>query len=142
MFHFSTVMDFSAALVNPYLACSCAEFLGCMSFGIKNIYTQERTISGWYHLLIEEVGRRKHLPVVMTAKSTSSSSQSSASSPLWGRTEDPDSTNDSSEKVPCMLEDDKDDKQSVRSEWQHLETNPEAVRVRVALHTAAIIRIC
>lgn len=41
-----------------------SEFLGCMSFGINHIQKSRRTVNGWYYLLTEEVGRRKHLRVV------------------------------------------------------------------------------
>uniref|UniRef100_T1J7Q8 Uncharacterized protein n=1 Tax=Strigamia maritima TaxID=126957 RepID=T1J7Q8_STRMM len=47
------------------------EFLGCMSFGITHVIKKQ--VNGWYRLLIENVGERKHfasskkdLPIAMT----------------------------------------------------------------------------
>lgn len=39
-----------------------SEFLGCMSFGIKHIFTKTQ-VSGWYRVLTEAVGRSKHFAV-------------------------------------------------------------------------------
>ncbi|KAL4231417.1 hypothetical protein ACF0H5_008995 [Mactra antiquata] len=39
------------------------ETLGCTSFGIRHLYSGDREINGWYHLLTDEVGRKKHLRV-------------------------------------------------------------------------------
>ncbi|XP_055896512.1 uncharacterized protein LOC106061993 isoform X2 [Biomphalaria glabrata] len=36
-----------------------SEFLGCMSFGVQSLL--EKDLDGWYYLLTEEVGRKKHL---------------------------------------------------------------------------------
>ncbi len=39
------------------------EFLGCMSFGVKHLLTRRREVRGWYHLLSQGAGTRKHLQV-------------------------------------------------------------------------------
>ncbi|RUS74181.1 hypothetical protein EGW08_018049, partial [Elysia chlorotica] len=51
---------------------SASEFLGCMSFGVQHLMRKD--LNGWYYLLTEEVGRKKHLqarprPQVTTATS-------------------------------------------------------------------------
>nr|CAB3262842.1 uncharacterized protein LOC100184048 [Phallusia mammillata] len=38
-------------------------FIGCMSFGIRNIINNQEIIQGWYYFLRENLGRRKHLKV-------------------------------------------------------------------------------
>ncbi|XP_064650211.1 uncharacterized protein LOC135501812 isoform X2 [Lineus longissimus] len=38
-----------------------SEFLGCMSFGVKHLLEPTRPVNGWYYLLTEDTGRRKHL---------------------------------------------------------------------------------
>ncbi|CAD5115496.1 DgyrCDS4464 [Dimorphilus gyrociliatus] len=38
-----------------------SEFLGCMSFGLEHIVKKNQNIQNWYHLLAEDVGKRKHL---------------------------------------------------------------------------------
>ncbi|KAL8609608.1 hypothetical protein ACOMHN_023744 [Nucella lapillus] len=43
----------------------CSEFLGCMSFGVKGILRKD--VSGWFHLLTEDVGKEKHLQVSAAA---------------------------------------------------------------------------
>lgn len=40
---------------------SSSEFLGCTSFGVRNLMTSE--IGGWFRLLPENVGRKKHFAV-------------------------------------------------------------------------------
>nr|KAG5693409.1 hypothetical protein BaRGS_009882 [Batillaria attramentaria] len=47
-----------------------SEFLGCMSFGVKSIAQSTKEVNGWYYLLTEDVGKRKHL--VASAKPRSS----------------------------------------------------------------------
>ena len=42
---------------------SMQEFLGCTSFGLRHLKRAEKTVNGWYHLLAEEVGCKKHLQV-------------------------------------------------------------------------------
>ena len=37
--------------------------VGCMSFGIRSILKQKKSISGWYCLLNDELGHRKHFRV-------------------------------------------------------------------------------
>ncbi|KAM8803341.1 regulator of G-protein signaling 3 isoform 3-T4 [Rhynchonycteris naso] len=37
--------------------------IGCMSFGVRSLLTQDKEISGWYYLLGEDLGRTKHLKV-------------------------------------------------------------------------------
>ncbi|CAD5113828.1 DgyrCDS2991 [Dimorphilus gyrociliatus] len=37
------------------------EFLGCTSFGVKSIIDGKKTVDGWYYLLTQDVGIRKHL---------------------------------------------------------------------------------
>ena len=37
--------------------------VGCMSFGIRPLLAQRKSISGWYYLLNDEIGRRKHFRV-------------------------------------------------------------------------------
>ena len=56
---------------------SCSEFLGCMSFGVKHLIarTAHRDVEGWYYLLSENLGHRKHLVASMTAKPHSDNSQ-------------------------------------------------------------------
>ena len=39
------------------------EFVGCMSFGIENIAVRNSTVNGWYYLLEENIGERKHMQV-------------------------------------------------------------------------------
>ncbi|XP_061165285.1 uncharacterized protein LOC133174226 [Saccostrea echinata] len=39
------------------------EFLGCTSFGIRHLINGRKDTDGWYYLLTEEVGRKKHLKV-------------------------------------------------------------------------------
>ncbi|KAH9500272.1 hypothetical protein Btru_073594 [Bulinus truncatus] len=52
---------------------SASEFLGCMSFGVQSLL--QKDLDGWYYLLTEEVGRKKHLQAhtkpktVLTARS-------------------------------------------------------------------------
>ena len=36
------------------------QLVGCMSFGIRSILKQKNSISGWYYLLNDELGYRKH----------------------------------------------------------------------------------
>ncbi|XP_025112214.1 uncharacterized protein LOC112574971 isoform X2 [Pomacea canaliculata] len=38
-----------------------SEFLGCTSYGVRNIMRNTKEVNGWYYLLTEEVGRKKHL---------------------------------------------------------------------------------
>lgn len=40
-----------------------SEFLGCTSFGICHLINPRKDTDGWYYLLTEEVGRKKHLKV-------------------------------------------------------------------------------
>ncbi|VDH97352.1 regulator of G-protein signalling 3 [Mytilus galloprovincialis] len=42
---------------------SMCEFLGCMSFGVRHLLNPNKDITGWYYLLTEEIGRKKHLQV-------------------------------------------------------------------------------
>ncbi|KAL3872434.1 hypothetical protein ACJMK2_040361 [Sinanodonta woodiana] len=42
---------------------SSKQFLGCMSFGVRHLKNPEKDSSGWYYLLTENIGRRKHLQV-------------------------------------------------------------------------------
>ena len=42
---------------------SRSEFLGCMSFGIHHLKKSSKVIDGWYYLLTDDIGRRKHLQV-------------------------------------------------------------------------------
>ena len=37
--------------------------VGCMSFGIRPLLAQRKSISGWYYLLNDELGQRKHFRV-------------------------------------------------------------------------------
>ena len=39
------------------------QLMGCMSFGIRPLLSQRKSISGWYYLLNDELGCRKHLKV-------------------------------------------------------------------------------
>ena len=39
------------------------QLVGCMSFGIRPLLSQRKSISGWYYLLNDELGSRKHLKV-------------------------------------------------------------------------------
>ena len=39
------------------------EFVGCMSFGVRKIMQEKSITKGWYYLLSETLGRRKHLVV-------------------------------------------------------------------------------
>ena len=39
------------------------QLVGCMSFGIRPLLSQRKSISGWYYLLNDELGLRKHLKV-------------------------------------------------------------------------------
>ena len=49
-----------------------AELLGCMSFGINNVRRKKKDVNGWFYLLAESVGRRKHLQVTSTSRHDSS----------------------------------------------------------------------
>ncbi|ELU05125.1 hypothetical protein CAPTEDRAFT_228128 [Capitella teleta] len=40
-----------------------SEHLGCMSFGVQRIVEKKTVVNGWYFLLNESVGKRKHLQV-------------------------------------------------------------------------------
>ncbi|KAL3872127.1 hypothetical protein ACJMK2_040079 [Sinanodonta woodiana] len=42
---------------------SSKQFLGCMSFGVRHLKNPIKDSSGWYYLLTEDIGRRKHLQV-------------------------------------------------------------------------------
>ena len=48
---------------NSIIHCSLHESLGCTSFGLRHLRSGERTIKGWYYLLNDDVGRKKHLHV-------------------------------------------------------------------------------
>ncbi|XP_029372298.1 regulator of G-protein signaling 3-like [Echeneis naucrates] len=37
--------------------------LGCMSFGVRSLLDSDKEVHGWYYLLGEELGRKKHLKV-------------------------------------------------------------------------------
>ncbi|TKS84405.1 Regulator of G-protein signaling 3 [Collichthys lucidus] len=37
--------------------------LGCMSFGVCSLMDPDKEVQGWYYLLGEELGRKKHLKV-------------------------------------------------------------------------------
>ncbi|XP_037607829.1 regulator of G-protein signaling 3a isoform X1 [Sebastes umbrosus] len=37
--------------------------LGCMSFGVRSLMVPDKEVQGWYYLLGEELGRKKHLKV-------------------------------------------------------------------------------
>ena len=47
---------------------SVNEFLGCMSFGIRHLTNPKKEVSGWYYLLTEDIGRKKHLQVSQRLK--------------------------------------------------------------------------
>ncbi|KAK3593735.1 hypothetical protein CHS0354_013632 [Potamilus streckersoni] len=42
---------------------SSNQFLGCMSFGVRHLKNPKKDSSGWYYLLTEDIGKRKHLQV-------------------------------------------------------------------------------
>ncbi|KAL3872430.1 hypothetical protein ACJMK2_040357 [Sinanodonta woodiana] len=44
------------------------EFLGCTSFGIASVMKQRKDVNGWYYLLTEEFGRKKHLQITRKDK--------------------------------------------------------------------------
>ncbi|TWW66669.1 Regulator of G-protein signaling 3, partial [Takifugu flavidus] len=46
---------------NSASAARCSMLLGCMSFGVRSLLDKE--VEGWYYLLSEELGRKKHLKV-------------------------------------------------------------------------------
>ncbi|TNN73816.1 Regulator of G-protein signaling 3 [Liparis tanakae] len=48
-----------------------SELLGCMSFGVHSLMDPEKEVQGWYYLLGEELGRKKHLKVATQHKSNS-----------------------------------------------------------------------
>ncbi|CAB1413183.1 unnamed protein product [Pleuronectes platessa] len=37
--------------------------LGCLSFGVRSLMDRDEEVQGWYYLLGEELGRKKHLKV-------------------------------------------------------------------------------
>ena len=41
-----------------------SEFLGCMSFGVRHVMKKVKTVNGYYYLLQEDIGRRKHLKCI------------------------------------------------------------------------------
>ncbi|XP_049435747.1 regulator of G-protein signaling 3-like [Epinephelus fuscoguttatus] len=41
----------------------CRQLIGCMSFGIRSLISLSKTVTGWFYLLEEELGRSKHLRV-------------------------------------------------------------------------------
>ncbi|WAR30627.1 RGS3-like protein [Mya arenaria] len=68
---------------------SVNEFLGCMSFGVRHLRQPHREVSGWYYLLTEDVGRRKHLAVAAhrlrpNLKLRSSSNVPAVNKDVWG----------------------------------------------------------
>ncbi|ELU07404.1 hypothetical protein CAPTEDRAFT_223264 [Capitella teleta] len=44
------------------------EFLGSMSFGLMHVHVKRKVIDGWYHLLSEDLGKRKHLKVASASE--------------------------------------------------------------------------
>ncbi|XP_037121825.1 regulator of G-protein signaling 3a isoform X3 [Syngnathus acus] len=48
---------------NSYCASRTSVLLGCMSFGVRSLMQTHKEVRGWYYLLGEEVGVRKHLKV-------------------------------------------------------------------------------
>ncbi|XP_041793165.1 regulator of G-protein signaling 3-like [Chelmon rostratus] len=41
----------------------CGQLIGCMSFGIGSLISSPKLVAGWFYLLEEEFGQRKHLRV-------------------------------------------------------------------------------
>ena len=39
------------------------ELIGCTSFGVRNIVEKRNTVNGWYYLLDDSIGERKHVQV-------------------------------------------------------------------------------
>nr|CAB3262766.1 uncharacterized protein LOC100182918 [Phallusia mammillata] len=62
-----------------------ANFIGCMSFGIRKIVAKQEVMQGWYYFLSESLGRKKHLTSKHISEDTYSS-QSLRSSTLHVRT--------------------------------------------------------
>ncbi|XP_054469046.1 regulator of G-protein signaling 3-like [Anoplopoma fimbria] len=40
-----------------------SDLMGCMSFGVRSLMDPDKEVQGWYYLLGEELGRKKHLKV-------------------------------------------------------------------------------
>lgn len=50
-------------MVWMFVFSSLNEFLGCMSFGLRHLTNPKKEVNGWYYLLTEDIGRKKHLQV-------------------------------------------------------------------------------
>nr|XP_018666741.1 uncharacterized protein LOC100182918 isoform X1 [Ciona intestinalis]XP_018666742.1 uncharacterized protein LOC100182918 isoform X2 [Ciona intestinalis] len=51
-------------LISAWSKCEAYDrsmFIGCMSFGVKRIVSNQEVIQGWYYFLSEILGRKKHL---------------------------------------------------------------------------------
>uniref|UniRef100_A0A2C9M8D8 PDZ domain-containing protein n=1 Tax=Biomphalaria glabrata TaxID=6526 RepID=A0A2C9M8D8_BIOGL len=74
---YDTLVEGETEIDVENISSSASEFLGCMSFGVQSLL--EKDLDGWYYLLTEEVGRKKHLQAhtkpkpVLTARSKSTS---------------------------------------------------------------------
>ena len=53
-----------------YVYFSMQEFLGCTSFGLRHLKKAEKDVNGWYHLLTEDVGCKKHLQMTTRQRQT------------------------------------------------------------------------
>ncbi|XP_076586697.1 regulator of G-protein signaling 3-like [Chaetodon auriga] len=76
----------------------CSRLIGCMSFGIGSLVSSHKLVTGWFYLLGEEFGQRKHLRVTSQQNKPMSSLEERAAENIPAHCADfrrtPDSTPD------------------------------------------------
>ncbi|KAL3872428.1 hypothetical protein ACJMK2_040355 [Sinanodonta woodiana] len=58
------------------------EFWGCTSFGVASLMKPKKTVNGWYYLLTETVGRKKHMQVATKEKLLSTNKRRASLHPV------------------------------------------------------------
>nr|XP_020450774.1 regulator of G-protein signaling 3-like isoform X2 [Monopterus albus] len=71
----------------------CSQLIGCMSFGIGSLISSSKIVIGWFYLLGEEFGQRKHLRVT-SQRSSSKSKMDENKAPHCDLRKTPDSASD------------------------------------------------